>query len=81
MHSEMITLILYFSKLRYFNGKESTSASQFHRGTTEMGEPPGEEDSQEASDTRPICPIFSKNVPEGTAKPVHETAKQTASSK
>lgn len=46
-----------------------------------MGEPTGEKDTQEASSTRPLCSIFSQNFHEGTAKPIHQTTKSTASSK
>lgn len=46
-----------------------------------MGEPTGEKNTQETSSTRPLCSIFSQNFYEGTAKPVHQTTKSTASSK
>lgn len=46
-----------------------------------MGKPTGEKNTQEASSTRPLCSIFSQNFHEGTAKPVHQTTKSTASSK
>lgn len=46
-----------------------------------MGEPSSKKDSQKASSTRSFCTIFSKSFHEGTAKPVYQTAKPTASSK
>lgn len=71
----------YYSVLWYFYGKESTTVSEFYGRTAEMGEPTGEKDTQEASSTRPLCSIFSQNFHEGTAKPIHQTTKSTASSK
>lgn len=43
-----------------------------------MGEPAGQEDSQEAAATRALCTLLATRVHEGSAQPVYEEAQSTA---
>lgn len=43
-----------------------------------MGEPAGEEDSEEAPPTGAVCALLATRLHEGPAQPVHEEAQSTA---
>lgn len=43
-----------------------------------MGEPTGQEDSQEAPSNRALCALLTSGIHESSAQPVHEKAQQTA---
>lgn len=66
------------SELRRVYGQEPATAGHIPGGAAEVGEPTGEEDSQEASPARALCSLLAPRLHEGPAQPVHEEAQSTA---
>lgn len=66
------------SELRRVCSQEPAPAGSLPGGAAEVGEPTGQEDSQEAPPSRAVCTLLPPRVHEGSGQPVHEEAQQTA---
>lgn len=66
------------SELRRVLGQEPAAAGPDPGGAAEVGEPAGQEDSQEAAGAGAICALLAARLHEGPAQPVREEAQSTA---